>query len=73
MTGTPLDAIPAHWRPAVVSAMQFPIYRLACEVLAIPQARWPDKLSSLPVSIRDAVKAECRRVYDIRRAGFSAK
>jgi len=67
MTGTPLDRVPDHWRDAVRSAMQFPVYQVACSVLALPRNRWTDKLSSVPESIRNAVRAECRRVFDLRQ------
>ena len=68
MTGTPLDRVPGHWRDAVRSALQFPVYRLACDVLDLPRERWPDKLAAIPESIRDQVRAECRRVFDLRRS-----
>lgn len=68
ITGTPIDCVPDHWRDAVHSALQFPVYRLAGDVLSLPRERWPDKLAAIPESIRDLVRAECRRVFDLRRS-----
>lgn len=68
MTGLPLERVPHRWRDAVASSLQFPVYQLACDVLALPRERWPDKLAAIPESIRDLVRAECRRVFDLRRS-----
>lgn len=68
MSGMPLESVPDHWREVVRSILQFPVYQLACDVLIMPRDRWSERLASIPESIRQFVKDECRRVFDLRRS-----
>lgn len=53
---------------AELSAMRFPVYRQACAVLSVrdnqKRAAYLDKLAP---EIRDMLKKECRRIYNLRR------
>jgi len=50
------------------SAMRFPIYRQACAVLSVKDnQRRAEYLDSLSPDIRDMLKKECRRIFDLRR------
>ena len=49
------------------SALRFPVYRKACHVLAQPTtAHQRAAIDALPDTIRDAVRKECRRLYNHR-------
>lgn len=69
MRGQQLADVPDEWRDAVKSAMQFPIYLVACQVLAL--AHRDDRrelISRQPDSIRAMVEAEVLRIWRIRQA-----
>lgn len=54
--------------PASMSALRFVIYRKACEVLAANNnAQRKRMIESHPEGIQALLRAECRRVYDLRR------
>lgn len=69
MRGQRLADVPENWRDAVKSAMQFPIYQVACQVLAL--AHKDDRrelIAKQPDSIRAMVEAEVIRIWKIRQA-----
>jgi hypothetical protein len=49
------------------SAMRFPIYLQACNVLQVSNERKKAYFDSLPPEICAMLKKECRRIYDLRR------
>ena len=69
MRGQQLADVPDNWRDTVRSAMQFPIYQVACQVLAL--AHKDDRRELIirqPESIRAMVEAEVIRIWKIRQA-----
>lgn len=69
MRGQQLADVPENWRDTVKSAMQYPIYQIACRVLEL--ASRDDRremIAKQPESIRGMVEAEVMRVWRIRQA-----
>lgn len=52
---------------AELSAMRFPIYQQACQVLKVSTDRQRAYFASLDPEICATLKKECRRIYDLRR------
>jgi hypothetical protein len=52
---------------AELSAIRFPIYQQACQVLKVNKDRQKAYFASLHPEICDMLKKECRRIYDLRR------
>ena len=63
-----VDDVPCGMRAAVASAVRFPVYQLACQVLAAGgiDARRA-MLAGFPDSVRGMVEVEARRVFALRR------
>lgn len=59
--------------PALRSAVRFPIYRLACEILGMPKSERKAAIDGLPENIRDAVRTEAIRVHEYRRKSVASK
>lgn len=54
--------------PASISNMRFQIYKIACEILAVPSnSKRKDMIESYPEGIQTLIRAECRRIYDYRK------
>jgi hypothetical protein len=48
---------------AIQSAVRFPIYLKACEILAVKKDLRKAKLKELPEAVQPLVEAEVRRLY----------
>ena len=49
------------------SAIRLPIYHQACRILNTPRKHQRAAIDALPDTIWEAVRRECRRLYDQRR------
>ena len=52
---------------AELSAIRFPIYQQACQVLRATKEKQVAYFNQLAPDVRDMLKKECRRIYDLRR------
>jgi hypothetical protein len=53
--------------PASISSMRLAIYNIACKVLALPSNDLKRKeIEKHPPEIQTLIRAECRRLYDLR-------
>ena len=59
----PIDSL----SPALQSAIRLPIYHQACRILNTPRQHQRAAIDALPDTIREAVRTECRRLYNQRR------
>lgn len=54
--------------PASISSMRLAIYNIACKVLALPSNDLKrEEIENHPYGIQTLIRAECRRIYDMRR------
>jgi hypothetical protein len=54
--------------PASLSSMRLAIYNIACKVLRLPSNELKRlEIEKHPEGIQALIRAECRRVYDLRR------
>lgn len=59
--------LPSEMNKACLSAMSFKIYQIACEVLRLPGNDMKrEAIEKYPDAIQTLIRAECRRVYDLR-------
>ena len=53
--------------PASLSSMRLAIYNIACEVIKLPNSDMQrNEIEKHPEGIQVLIRAECRRVYDLR-------
>jgi hypothetical protein len=53
--------------PASISSMRLAIYNVACKVLALPSNDMRrEEIERHPEGIQTLIRAECRRVYNLR-------
>jgi hypothetical protein len=53
--------------PASISSMRLAIYNIACKVLALPSNDMKrEEIENHPEGIQVLIRAECRRIYDMR-------
>lgn len=59
---------PDQLAPASRSALDMSVYRIACRVLRVPGNDNKRKaIEAHPKTIQPLIKAECRRIHDLRR------
>lgn len=65
-----MGAVPHNELPAACqSAISFEYYRAACAVLELPNsAAQFQALEKIPDTCREQVRAECSRIFNIRKA-----
>ena len=49
------------------AGLSMAVYRLSCEILAMPISERKKAGESLPAEVRDLVRVECRRLAEYRR------
>jgi len=62
-------ASPADLQPWQRAGLSMAVYRLSCEILAMPISERKKAGESLPADIRDLVRAECQRIIQYRKSG----
>lgn len=64
----PLEEVPEFIRPSVHHLTLLPVYRMACDILnAGSQAERRYRLDQIPETLRQQVKTEAERVFELRK------
>jgi hypothetical protein len=59
---------PDELAPASLSSLRFTVYQIACVVLKTPGNETKRQIiESYPKGVQPLLRAECRRIYDLRR------